>query len=47
MSNNAGNARFNIIHVKLYVPIITLSTQGNIKLIHQLNIDQKAIYMLI
>ena len=37
MSNNDGNATFQITSTKLYVPIVTLSTKDNVNLRKQLN----------
>ena len=37
LANNAGQATtFSIIDTKIYVPIVTLSTQDNAKLLEQL-----------
>ena len=36
ITNSTGAARFEITDAKLYVPVITLSTQGNAKLLQQL-----------
>ena len=33
---NNGNPSFQIYHTKLYVPVVTLSTQENLKLFKQL-----------
>ena len=33
---NNGNPSFQINHTKLYVPVVTLSTQENLKLLKQL-----------
>ena len=35
------NAEFNITDIKLYVPLVTLSTQDNIKLLKELESDFK------
>ena len=37
MPDIAGNTTFKITNTKLYVPIVTLSTKDNVKLIKQLN----------
>ena len=37
MSNIAGTATFKITSTKSYVPIVTLSTEDNVKLTKQLN----------
>ena len=37
MSDIAGNTEFKIANKKLHIPIVTLSTNDNIKLIKQLN----------
>ena len=37
MSNTAGDTTFKITNTKLYVPIVTLSTQDNVNLTEQLN----------
>ena len=37
MSNIVGNRTFKIKNIKLYVPIVTLSTKDNVKLAKQLN----------
>ena len=36
ITNSKGAGRFAITDTKLYVPVVTLSTQGNGKLLHQL-----------
>ena len=36
-----GETKFKIIETKLYVPVVTLSTQDNAKLLQQLNSDLK------
>ena len=36
ITNSTGEGRFKITDTKLYVPIVTLSTQDNAKLLHQL-----------
>ena len=36
ITNSAGAARFAKIDAKLYVPVVTLSTQDNSKLLQQL-----------
>ena len=33
----ADNATFKITHAKLYVPVVTLSAEDNVKLLKQLN----------
>ena len=35
-TNSTGTGRFAITDTKLYVPVVTLSTQDNTKLLHQL-----------
>ena len=37
MSNNGGNTTFKITNTKLCVPIVTFSTEDNLKLTKQLN----------
>ena len=37
MSNIAGDTTFKITNTKLYVPIVTLSTEGNVKLTKTIN----------
>ena len=37
MSNVDGNTTFKVTNTKIYVPIVTLSTKGNLNLIKQLN----------
>ena len=37
ITNSAGAGTFKITDAKLYVPVVTLSTQDNSKLFHQLN----------
>ena len=37
MSNIAGDTTFKITNTKLYVPIVTLSTEDNVKLTKKLN----------
>ena len=36
ISSATGKAKFKITDTKLYVPVVTLSTQDNAKLLHQL-----------
>ena len=36
ITNSAGARRFTITDTKLYVPVVTLSTQDNAKLLQQL-----------
>ena len=36
ITNSTGAGRFAITDTKLYVPVVTLSTQDNTKLLHQL-----------
>ena len=36
-NSNNNNTEFKIVNTKLCVPIVTLSTEGNVKLIRQLN----------
>ena len=36
LTNSTGAARFTITNTKLYVPVVTLSTQDNAKLLQQL-----------
>ena len=36
ITNSTGAEKFTITDTKLYVPVITLSTQDNAKLLHQL-----------
>ena len=36
ITNSTGEGRFTIIDTKLYVPVVTLSTQNNAKLLQQL-----------
>ena len=37
ITNSTGEGRFTITDTKLYVPVVTLSTQDNAKFIHPLN----------
>ena len=37
ISNIAGDTTFQMTNTKLYVPIVTLSTKGNVNLTKQLN----------
>ena len=37
ITNSTGEGRFTITDTKLYVPVVTSSTQDNAKFIHQLN----------
>ena len=44
ISSGNGETKFAIVNIKLYIPNVTLSTQGNAKLLEQLtgiNISQK------
>ena len=43
ITNSRGAGKFEIPDTKLYVPIITLSTQGNAKLLQQLKLGFKRI----
>ena len=36
ITNSTGAGRFTITDIKLYVPVVTLSTQDNVKLLQQL-----------
>ena len=36
ITNSTGQGKFKIFYAKLYIPVVTLSTQGNAKLIQQL-----------
>ena len=36
ITNSTGKIKFTIIDTKLYVPVVTLSTQDNTKLLQQL-----------
>ena len=36
LSNDTQKARFTIIDTKLYVPVVTLLTQDNVKLLQEL-----------
>ena len=38
--NNPTNARFKIIDTKFYVPVVTLSTEDDIKVLEQLKIKR-------
>ena len=35
-TNSTGEGRFTMTDTKFYVPVVTLSTQDNAKLLHQL-----------
>ena len=41
INNSTGAGKFAITEIKLYVPVVTLSTQGNAKLLQQLKSDFK------
>ena len=41
IANSTGEGKFKINEAKLYVPVITFSTQDNAKLIQQLKSDFK------
>ena len=41
ITNSTGEGKFKITDAKLYVPVITLSTQDNAKLLQQLKSDFK------
>ena len=41
ITNSEGEGKFAIIETKLYVPVVTLSTQDNAKLLQQLKSDLK------
>ena len=41
ITNSTGAETFEIIETKLYVPVVTLSTQDNAKLLQQLKSDFK------
>ena len=41
ITNSRGIGRFSITETKLYVPVVTLSTQDNAKLLQQLNLGFK------
>ena len=43
ITNSTGEGKFQITETKLYVPIVTLSTQGNTKLLQQLKSGFKRI----
>ena len=43
ITNFAGAGRFAITHTKLYVPVITLSTQDKSKLLQQLKTGLKRV----
>ena len=43
ITNSEGEARFAITETKLYVPVVTLSTQDNAKLLQQLKSGFKII----
>ena len=36
ITNSTGDGKFKITDTKLYVPVVTLSTQDNLKLLQQL-----------
>ena len=36
ITNSTGEAKFKITDAKLYLPVVTLSTQDNVKLLQQL-----------
>ena len=36
ITNSTGKGKFSIIEIKLHVPVVTLSTQDNAKLLQQL-----------
>ena len=41
ITNSTGEGKFQITETKLYVPVVTLSTQDNAKLLQQLKSDFK------
>ena len=41
ITNCTGEGKFQITKTKLYVPVVTLSTQDNAKLLRQLNLVLK------
>ena len=41
ITNSMGEGKFQITETKLYVPVVTLSTQDNAKLLQQLNLVLK------
>ena len=41
ITNSTGEGKFKITDGKLYVPVVTLSTQDNVKLLQQLKSDFK------
>ena len=43
ITNSTGKGKFQITETKLYVPVVTLSTQGNTKLLQQLKSGFKRI----
>ena len=43
ITNSTGEEKFKITETKLYVPVVTLSTQDNIKLFQQLKSSFKRI----
>ena len=43
ITNSTGPGKFLITETKLYVPVVTLSTQDNMKLLQQLKSDFKRI----
>ena len=36
IANSTGEGKFSITETKLYIPVLTLSTQDNVKLLQQL-----------
>ena len=45
MSDNAGETTFKLTNTKLYVPIVTLSTEDNVKLTKQQMKDLKDLFI--
>ena len=43
ITNSTGKGKFEITDTKLYVPVVTLSTQDNAKLLQQLKSDFKRV----
>ena len=41
ITNSTGEGKFAITETKLYVPVVTLATKDNEKLLQQLNLDLK------
>ena len=41
ISNSTGTGTFLIADANFYIPVVTLSTQGNAKLLQQLKLDFK------